>query len=158
VLLNTERKITELGLEQIGSGSLPVGTVLLSSRAPIGYMAIAEVPVAVNQGFIAMICNGSLPNHYVRLWTKQNMEAIKGRANGTTFMEISKSNFRTLPVLVPPQSLLDEFQQQVEPLHQRVVSNLEESQTLAELRDALLPKLLSGELRVPGVHTKEATK
>ena len=149
VLLNTERKITELGLEQIGSGLLPVGTVLLSSRAPIGYMAIAEVPVAVNQGFIAMICSGSLPNHYVRLWTKQNMEAIKGRANGTTFMEISKSNFRTLPVLVPPQSLLDEFQRQVEPLHRRVVSNLEESRTLAELRDALLPKLLSGELRVP---------
>jgi type I restriction enzyme S subunit len=149
VLLNTERKITELGLQQIGSGLLPVGTVLLSSRAPIGYMAIAEVPVAVNQGFIAMICNGSLPNHYVRLWTKQNMEAIKGRANGTTFMEISKSNFRTLPVLVPPQSLLDEFQRQVEPLHRRVVSNLEESRTLAELRDALLPKLLSGELRVP---------
>jgi type I restriction enzyme S subunit len=149
VLLNTERKITELGLEQIGSGLLPVGTVLLSSRAPIGYMAIAEVPVAVNQGFIAMICNGSLPNHFVRLWTKQNMEAIKGRANGTTFMEISKSNFRTLPVLVPPQTLLDEFQQQIEPLHRRVVSNLEESQTLAELRDALLPKLLSGELRVP---------
>jgi type I restriction enzyme S subunit len=149
VLLNTERKISELGLEQIGSGLLPVGTVLLSSRAPIGYMAIAEVPVAVNQGFIAIICNGSLPNHYVRLWTKQNMEAIKGRANGTTFMEISKSNFRTLPVLVPPQTLLDEFQQQVEPLHRRVVSNLEESRTLAELRDALLPKLLSGELRVP---------
>ncbi len=149
VLLNTERKITELGLEQIGSGLLPVGTVLLSSRAPIGYMAIAEVPVAVNQGFIAMISNGSLPNHYARLWTKQNMEAIKGRANGTTFMEISKSNFRTLPVFVPPQTLLDEFQQQVEPLHRRVVSNLEESRTLAELRDALLPKLLSGELRVP---------
>ena len=155
VLLNTERKITELGLEQIGSGLLPVGTVLLSSRAPIGYMAIAEVPVAVNQGFIAMICNGSLPNHYVRLWTKQNMEAIKGRANGTTFMEISKSNFRTLPVLVPPKSLLDEFQQQVEPLHQRVVSNLEESRTLAELRDALLPKLLSGELLVPVAKSKE---
>ena len=157
VLLNTERKITELGLEQIGSGLLPVGTVLLSSRAPIGYMAIAEVPVAVNQGFIAMICNGTLPNHYVRLWTKQNMEAIKGRANGTTFMEISKSNFRTLPVLVPPQTLLDEFQQQIEPLHRRVVSNLEESRTLAELRDALLPKLLSGKLRVPATHTKEVT-
>jgi type I restriction enzyme, S subunit len=151
VLLNTERKITELGLEQIGSGLLPIGTVLLSSRAPIGYMAIAEVPVAVNQGFIAMICNGPLPNHYVRLWTKQSMDAIKGRANGTTFMEISKSNFRTLPVLVPPQSLLDEFQQQVEPLHRHVVANLEESRTLAALRDALLPKLLSGELCVPEI-------
>ena len=149
VLLDTERKITNAGVQQISSGLLPSGTVLLSSRAPIGYLVIAEVPVAVNQGFIAMICDGSLPNHYVRLWTKQNMEAIEGRANGTTFMEISKSNFRPLPVVVPPQPLLDAFQKQVEPLHRRVVSNLHESRTLAALRDALLPKLLSGELRLP---------
>jgi type I restriction enzyme S subunit len=149
VLLETERKITDAGIQQISSGLLPVGTVLLSSRAPIGYLVIAEVPVAINQGFIAMICDGSLPNHYVRLWTKTNMDAIEGRANGTTFMEISKGNFRSLPVIVPPKPMLDDFQKQVEPLHRRVVSNLKESRTLAALRDALLPKLLSGELRVP---------
>ncbi len=149
VLLETERKITDAGIQQISSGLLTVGTVLLSSRAPIGYLVIAEVPVAINQGFIAMICDGSLPNHYVRLWTKTNMDAIEGRANGTTFMEISKGNFRSLPVIVPPKPLLDDFQKQVEPLHRRVVSNLKESRTLAALRDALLPKLLSGELRVP---------
>jgi type I restriction enzyme S subunit len=54
VLLDTDRRITDAGLSQIGSGLLPEGTVLLSSRAPIGYLAIAEVPVAINQGFIAM--------------------------------------------------------------------------------------------------------
>jgi type I restriction enzyme S subunit len=149
VLLKTGRKITNAGIQQISSGLLPVGTVLLSSRAPIGYLVIAEVPVAINQGFIAMICDGSLPNHYVRLWTKTNMDAIEGRANGTTFMEISKGNFRSLPVIVPPKPMLDDFQNQVESLHRRVVSNLQESRTLAALRDALLPKLLSGELRVP---------
>src|SRR5208337_4115251 len=53
-LLTTERRITEAGLTQIASGLLPAGTVLLSSRAPIGYRAVAEVPVAINQGFIAM--------------------------------------------------------------------------------------------------------
>lgn len=77
------------------------------------------------------------------------MEAIEGRANGTTFMEISKSNFRPMEILVPAQPLLDEFKKEIEPLHQRMVSNLKESRTLAGLRDALLPKLLSGELRVP---------
>jgi type I restriction enzyme S subunit len=149
VLLETDRKITDAGIQQISSGLLPIGTVLLSSRAPIGYLVIAEVPVAVNQGFIGMICDGSLPNHYVRLWTKANKDAIEGRANGTTFMEISKTNFRPLPVIVPPPEVLAEFTKQVEPLHRRVVSNLKESRTLAALRDALLPKLLSGELRVP---------
>jgi type I restriction enzyme S subunit len=102
----------------------------------------------VNQGFIAMICDKSLPNYYVMLWTRQNMESIKGRANGTTFMEISKSNFRPLPVVVPPPSVLGAFKKQIEPLYRRIVSNLRESRTLAGLRDALLPKLLSGELRV----------
>jgi len=96
-----------------------------------------------------MICDSLLTNHFVRLWTKQNMEAIEGRANGTTFMEISKSNFRTLPVLVPPLPLLNDFQKQAEPLHRRVISNLRETRLMSALRDALLPKLLSGELRVP---------
>lgn len=149
VLLETERKITDAGVQQISSGLLPVGTVLLSSRAPIGYLVISEIPVAVNQGFIALVCDKTLPNYFVRLWLKNNMEAIEGRANGTTFMEISKTNFRPLPVVVPPPSRLAEFTNQVEPLQRRVVSNLKESRTLAALRDALLPKLLSGELRVP---------
>jgi type I restriction enzyme S subunit len=149
VLLDTERKITELGVEQISSGLLPAGTVLLSSRAPIGYLAIAETPISINQGFIAMVCEKDLPNHLVRLWTQQNMDAIKGRANGTTFLEISKTNFRPIPVAVPPRPLLREFQKQAEALHQRVVANLRESRTLAQLRDTLLPKLLAGELRIP---------
>jgi type I restriction enzyme S subunit len=129
---------------------LPAGTVLLSSRAPIGYLVISQVPVAVNQGFIAMICDKALPNYFVRLWAQDNMDAIVANANGTTFLEISKKNFRPLPVTVPPKPVLDEFVRRVEPLHRRMVLNLEESRTVAALRDALLPKLLSGELRVKG--------
>jgi type I restriction enzyme S subunit len=149
VLLNTERRITEAGLRQIGSGLLPNGTVLMSSRAPIGYLTITEMPVAVNQGFIAMICDGPLPNYYVLQWARQNMDTIVGNANGTTFLEISKANFRPIQVLVPPSSVLAAFVAQVDPLHRRVVSNLQQSRTLAALRDTLLPKLISGEVRVP---------
>lgn len=149
VLLETERGITEAGLEQISSGLLPRGTVLLSSRAPIGYLAIAEIPVAVNQGFIAMVCDGALPNHYVVNWARANMDVIKGNANGTTFLEISKKNYRPIPAIVPPPEILDEFVRIVGPLHSQVVANLASSRSLAAIRDALLPKLLSGDLRVP---------
>ncbi len=148
VLLDTERRITDAGLSQISSGLLPSGTVLLSSRAPIGYLVISEVPVAVNQGFIAMVCDKELPNYYVRLWARSNMDLIKANANGTTFLEISKTNFRPLPVVVPSKSVLDDFIRVVEPLHRKVVTNLRESLTLGALRDALLPKLISGTLRV----------
>lgn len=64
ILLNTERRISQSGLQEISSGLLSQGTVLLSSRAPIGYLAVTEIPVAVNQGIIALICDGELPNLY----------------------------------------------------------------------------------------------
>jgi type I restriction enzyme S subunit len=149
VILDTSRHITDAGVDKISSGRLPIGTVILSSRAPIGYLAITEVPVSVNQGVIAMICNKDLPNHYVLHWTETNMETIKSNAGGTTFAEISKRNFRPIPVVVPQNLVLEAFVQQVEPLHKQVVLNLQESNSLASLRDTLLPKLISGELRVP---------
>ncbi|MEJ7872389.1 MAG: restriction endonuclease subunit S [Rubrobacteraceae bacterium] len=148
VLLDTERKVTDAGLAKISSGLLPVGTVLLSSRAPIGYLAVAQVPVAVNQGFIAMLCDGPLTTHYVLHWTRISVEQIKGRAGGSTFPEISKKNFRTMLLLAPPDEVLSAFEKRVVPLYDKMSANLRQSSTLAAVRDALLPKLLSGETRV----------
>ncbi len=149
VVLDTERHITDAGVEKISSKKLPIGTVLLSSRAPIGYLAINEVPVSVNQGIIAMICDGPLPNHYVFFWTKNNMDVIKGKAGGTTFAEISKKNFRPIPALQPSEKVLDAFANMAGLLYQQLVENTVSCVTLAKLRDTLLPKLISGELRVP---------
>lgn len=148
VLMDTARRITQAGLEKISSGLLPKGTVLLSSRAPIGYLAIAEVPTAVNQGFIAMHCAGRLGSHYVLRWAAAEMPEIEARAGGTTFAEISKRSFRPIPVLVPDGALHTQWHRTAAALHAQVVQNLQESHTLADLRDTLLPKLLSGEIRV----------
>lgn len=148
VLLDTDRKITDAAIAKISSGLLPVGTVLLSSRAPIGYLAIAEVPTAINQGFIAMKCNGALPNVFVLFWCRENMDVILGNANGSTFQEISKSNFRPIPVIVPPELILNAFRERTGPLYRHIVENERESRSLAQLRDTLLPKLISGELRI----------
>lgn len=84
VLLTTERKITDEGVRQISSGILPKGTLLLSSRAPIGYLAISQIPVAINQGFIA-IQGKTLSNLFLLHWLTENMEAVKSRSNGSTF-------------------------------------------------------------------------
>ncbi|TDQ43837.1 type I restriction enzyme S subunit [Tepidicella xavieri] len=149
VLLDTDRKITDAGLAKISSGLLPVGTVLLSSRAPIGYLAITEIPTAINQGFIAMKCDGALPNVYVLQWCRQSMDAIVGNANGSTFQEISKSNFRPLQVVVPSDLVLASFTRSAGSLYRQLAENEREARSLAQLRDTLLPKLISGELRVP---------
>ena len=148
VLLETSRKIKAAGLAKISSGLLPAGTVLLSSRAPIGYLAIAEVPVAINQGFIAMVCERQLSKAFVWLWTLANMEAILANANGSTFQEVSKSNFRPLAVVMPPRQVTQAFDGMADALYARIAGCERQSRTLAALRDTLLPKLISGELRV----------
>lgn len=148
VLLETSRTITAAGLAKISSGLLPVGSLLLSSRAPIGYLAIAEVPVAINQGFIGMICDKRVSNVFAWLWTMENMEAILAKANGSTFQEISKGNFRPLPVVVPAEPVLRAFDPIAKPLYERIAQNEHASRTLAQTRDLLLPRLMSGELRV----------
>jgi len=148
VLLETSRTISTAGLGKISSGLLPVGALLLSSRAPIGYLAIAEVPVAINQGFIGMLCDKRVSNVFAWLWTLENMDAILSKANGSTFQEISKGNFRPLPVVVPPERTLRAFDAIAEPLYQRIAKNERETRTLAQTRDLLLPRLMSGELRV----------
>lgn len=149
VLMDTERKLTDQGLSKIGSGLLPRGTVLLSSRAPIGYLAITEMRTAVNQGFIAMVCSKTITNLFALFWCHANMDAIVGRANGSTFQEISKSNFRQIPVITPSPAVMDSFQKIASPIYSQLVENEKESDSLTQLRDTLLPRLLSGELRVP---------
>jgi len=93
-LLDTLKKISKKGLENISSGLLPKGTLLLSSRAPVGYLAFSEVPIAINQGYIAIIDNKGFSKHWIYLWLKENMDYIKSHANGSTFQEISKTSFK----------------------------------------------------------------
>ena len=149
VMLDTERKISDAGLAKIGSGLLPAGSLLMSSRAPIGYLTLTQVPVAINQGYIGMLPGGRLSPLYLLFWCRVNMDAIKGRANGSTFMEISKKAFRPIPALVPPASLIDKFDGIAGRLFARVVENERQAQTLTTLRDTLLPRLISGQLRLP---------
>lgn len=149
VLLSTERKLSAQGLAKVSSGLLPCGTLLMSSRAPIGYLAIAKTPLAVNQGYIAMLPGGRLPPLYLLFWCREKMEVIKGRANGSTFMEISKKAFRPIPALVPSAAVLEAFADIADPLFERLVKNERQAQTLTQLRDTLVPRLISGQLRLP---------
>ena len=151
VLLGTERKISSAGLGKISSGLLPSGTVLMSSRAPVGYLAIAQVPLAVNQGFIAMKCCKRISRGYVLFWCEINMDIIKANASGTTFAEISKRNFRPLKIIVPETGPLSLFDGIFDQIFEKITVNDLESRTLAALRDSLLPKLMSGEVRVEDV-------
>ncbi|MBP8540746.1 MULTISPECIES: restriction endonuclease subunit S [unclassified Citrobacter] len=146
VLLDTSKKITELGLKKISSGLLPTDTVLMSSRAPIGYLALAKTPMAINQGYIAIPSSKNLSPEYIIYWLENIMDDIKGMAGGTTFAEISKGAFKTISLVIPSKNIVDEFTRLAHQHFGKVVSNTEQINALTALRDTLLPKLISGEL------------
>lgn len=147
VLLDTSKKITALGLKQISSGILPKGTLLLSSRAPIGYLAISEVPISINQGFIAI--NGTkVSNLFMLYWLKENMQTIINNANGSTFLEISKTVFRNIPIAIPSSEVLEKFEEIISSIYNQILNNEKENQSLSNLRDTLLPKLMKGEINI----------
>jgi type I restriction enzyme, S subunit len=148
VLLATARTITEQGLGRISSGLQPAGTVLISSRAPFGHRAIAEIPVAVNQGCIAMKPAAGVSSLFLLFWVQAAHDEIVAHAKGSTVLEISKSAFRDIPVLRPTAEALAAFEAVARPLYDQVVSNERESRTLRELHRAALPRLVSGELTV----------
>ena len=148
ILLDTERHLTTSGVQKISSKQLPAGTLLLSSRAPIGYTAISAVPLSINQGFIAFPCDENISNVYMLHWLRENMDEIKGWANGSTFLEISKTNFRSIPFLVPDTMVLSAYNDIVKLYYQLIENTTKESERLEEIRDALLSKLMSGELTI----------
>lgn len=149
VTTSSERRITSKGLERISSGVLPVDSVLMSSRAPIGYLSINAVPTAINQGFIALRRNPQYAPLYLLFWLQKNMAEIKNRAGGGTFAEISKSAFKSIPFVVPDEVTLKRFSEISEPILLQLTALTLQNQELTELRDALLPRLISGELQIP---------
>jgi len=148
VLLSSSRYLTGQGLSKVSSGLLPIGTVLMSSRAPVGYLAITQIETAINQGFIAMKCDGRLPSEYILQWANSIMDDIKQASSGSTFAEISKKAFRPFRVLVPTSDAIEAYTDIVAPAYGRIADNVDQNETLSSLRDTLLPKLISGELRI----------
>jgi type I restriction enzyme, S subunit len=147
-LFSTARTITESGLANCASQLYPPGSIFMTSRATIGSFAIPQVPAAVNQGFIVVVP----PIEELRWWLFHEMRSriddMLSLANGSTFMELSRTNFKAMQVRIPTMDTIAWFDAKVSPLHRSATESARESLTLAELRDALLPKLMSGEIRV----------
>ena len=152
-MFDTERKITEAGLAKISSGLLPKRTLLMSSRAPIGYLAITDIEVAINQGYIAIPEHQTYSTEFMYLWCQLNMDTIENAGNGSVFQEISKSSFRDLIFVIPDENTLNRFDAFVKPTFTKIKSNTQQIRTLQSMRDTLLPKLISGEVRLKGFET-----
>ena len=143
-----ENDITELGLKNSSASVMPEGTVLFSSRAPIGYIAIAAGEVTTNQGFKSIVPKSEIGTAFVYYFLKYNLPVIEGMASGSTFKEISGSVMKSVPAFVPDSETLNVFRLFCKPLFEQQKILELQNQSLEKLRDALLPKLMSGEIDI----------
>lgn len=139
--------ITQEGYDSCSTKLMPQGSVLFSSRAPIGYITIAKNDICTNQGFksvVPKLAGTAFIYHFLKTSTKE----IENKATGSTFKEASGALMKSLQLIIAPQIVLDDFEQVMKPILREQEIIEDENSRLASLRDTLLPRLMSGELKV----------
>ena len=147
-LLSTEKKITKEGLNHSSAKMLPKETILMTSRASVGYFGICDFEVCTNQGFISCVPFEKNFQMYLLYNLMNRVEEIRIKAGGSTYLEISKSVFRNFDIICPPQSITVNFQCQTHRILEKTKNISKQIRLLTEARDRLLPKLMSGEIAV----------
>ena len=147
---DSREKITQEGLRKSSARLIPAGSVLLTSRASIGYVAISGREVTTNQGFASFVCSDSIHNFYLAYWLWANKELLENKATGTTFKEISKSKLRELSIPLPPLPEQRRIVSKIDELFSDLdvgVSSLKKAKAeLARFRQSVLSHAFSGKL------------
>ena len=146
-----EIDISELGFSKSSAIKMPTGTVLFSSRAPIVYIAIAANEVTTNQGFKSVVPNENVGTAFMYYLLRFLLPTIEGMASGSTFKEISGAGMKSVPVVIPDNETIDKFNAFCTPIFQQQEVLEAENSRLVDIRDALLPKLMAGDLDVSGI-------
>ena len=146
-----EIDITPIGLKNSSTTIMPQGTVLFSSRAPIGYIAIAKNEISTNQGFKSIVPFEHIGTSFVYCFLKENLFRIESMASGSTFKEVSGSIMKGIPAIVPDSESLKQFSNICNSMFMEQKHRENEIHALEKVRDTLLPKLMSGEIDVSEV-------
>ena len=138
--------ITELGLAESSARVFPARSVMLTSRATIGAIAINSHEACTNQGFITCLPNERVPLYFLFHWLTENVPTFQRMASGATFKEISRGVFKTIEFLQPPKKLVRRFEDAAAPMAEQALTFQRKIQNLRHTRDLLLPRLLSGQI------------
>ena len=149
--------ITRVGFDSCSIKKLPAGTVLFSSRAPIGYIAIASDEVTTNQGFKSIVPHKEIGTAFVYCFLVRNKDRIADAGSGTTFPEVSGKTMAGIELTLPNINLCAKFEEWASPLLEEQRHLEDENRQLEDLRDTLLPKLMSGEIDVSKVDLTQLT-
>lgn len=142
------RNITQAGYDSCSTTMVPKGTVVMSSRAPIGLLSIAQCDLCTNQGFKNMVPNDMTDSKYLYYTIQQHIPQIQNLGTGTTFKEVSKDELGRFAILYPPKKLITTFEEKMAPIFDVQFNKVKEISRLTALRDKLLPLLMNGQVVV----------
>ena len=143
--------ITNIGLEKSSAKLMPKSSILFSSRAPIGYIAISENEICTNQGFKSLVPHENYYTEFLYQSLKQNTKAFRSIATGSTFTEISGNTLKNFTVITSTENIIKMLELKLKENNLKLLLLKQQNQTLTQLRDTLLPKLISGKIRIKDV-------
>lgn len=146
--IDSSKKITKFGLQKSSAKLFEPYCIMMTSRATIGVLGINTTPACTNQGFITCIPNEKVPLFYLYYFLKQNKDYIETFATGSTFLEITKGTFKKLDILIPKEQIAKKFNKIVSPIFNQIENLQKQSQQLIDIRNRLLPRLISGKLEI----------
>ncbi|MDD5189148.1 MAG: restriction endonuclease subunit S [Methanoregula sp.] len=147
-VIDTEKHITQAGVENSSTNIFPVGTTIITARGTVGKLALVGVPMAMNQSCYGIKGVNGYLDYFIHFLLKRAINELQQQTHGTVFETITRQTFDGVEIIVPPPLVAQKFDVVVHSNLEKIRNNLMESRTLAQIRDALLPKLMSGEIRV----------
>lgn len=148
-IIKESEKITELGLQKSSTKLLPRKTIVIAiTGATLGQISLLEIQSCANQSVVGIIPNKNIPYEYIFPYLKTNINQLTSHQTGGAQQHINKQNIENFNILVPEKKILLKYQKTVSSLYDKISENCFENNNLINLRDALLPKLMSGELDV----------
>ena len=143
-----ERNISQMGYDSCSTHLLPVNTILMSSRAPIGLLAIAKTELCTNQGFKSFVLQKENMLNYLYYYLQIHIKQIEQLGTGTTFKEVSREDILKYLILKPNETILYLWEEKIKALNHRQLEIQREIQQLIKLRDELLPLLMNGQVTI----------
>ena len=147
-VLDTERKVTQIGVDNSSTKILPALTTIVTARGTVGSYCILSEPMAMNQTNYGLKAKSNGSDYFVFYSLANLVEHLLQVAYGTIFDTVTTKTFEQSKIIIPPNSIVQSFDQQIGPTMMQILNNLYESSNLTALRDALLPKLMNGEIEV----------
>ena len=143
-----ERNISMKGYESCSTHMLPINTILMSSRAPIGLLAIAKEELCTNQGFKSFVPKNKNMSTYLYYYLQHHIRQVEQLGSGTTFKEVSRDDIQKFTIIKPSEFLLDKFEERLQSINEMQLGIQKENENLIKQRDELLPLLMNGQVTI----------